>query len=157
MESLALEALFQSKLITNNVGPEIWIYSLWVFHQTMIYFSDIGLDQRILVKKFGPIRRDWPSSTWWCLDSFDCVYVGLTHLITMDLHQKEIQGFFNIPVDNLRASPFLLQYIQEEVRAFLLSSRQGETLSHLYVEEMKYRFLRIQRSKKKKSSCDVWY
>lgn len=34
----------------------------------------------------------------------------------MDLHQKEIQGFFNIPVDNLRASPFLLQYIQEEVR-----------------------------------------
>lgn len=43
--------------------------------------------------------------------------VGLTHLITMDLHQKEIQGFFNIPVDNLRASPFLLQYIQEEVTA----------------------------------------
>ncbi|MEE6497861.1 hypothetical protein FKM82_002895 [Ascaphus truei] len=33
---------------------------------------------------------------------------GLTHFITMDLHQKEIQGFFNIPVDNLRASPFLL-------------------------------------------------
>ncbi|CAL8276285.1 unnamed protein product [Boreogadus saida] len=40
---------------------------------------------------------------------------GLTHLITMDLHQKEIQGFFTIPVDNLRASPFLLQYIQEEI------------------------------------------
>ena len=33
----------------------------------------------------------------------------------MDLHQKEIQGFFSFPVDNLRASPFLLQYIQEEV------------------------------------------
>uniref|UniRef100_A0A8C7SUS0 Ribose-phosphate pyrophosphokinase N-terminal domain-containing protein n=1 Tax=Oncorhynchus mykiss TaxID=8022 RepID=A0A8C7SUS0_ONCMY len=40
---------------------------------------------------------------------------GLTHIITMDLHQKEIQGFFSFPVDNLRASPFLLQYIQEEV------------------------------------------
>uniref|UniRef100_A0A8C5DJG2 Phosphoribosyl pyrophosphate synthase-associated protein 1-like n=1 Tax=Gouania willdenowi TaxID=441366 RepID=A0A8C5DJG2_GOUWI len=40
---------------------------------------------------------------------------GLTHIITMDLHQKEIQGFFNFPVDNLRASPFLLQYIQEEI------------------------------------------
>lgn len=38
---------------------------------------------------------------------------GLSHVITMDLHQKEIQGFFNCPVDNLRASPFLLQYIQE--------------------------------------------
>jgi len=42
--------------------------------------------------------------------------LGLTHIITMDLHQKEIQGFFSFPVDNLRASPFLLQYIQEEVR-----------------------------------------
>ncbi|XP_066442349.1 phosphoribosyl pyrophosphate synthase-associated protein 1 isoform X1 [Eleutherodactylus coqui] len=43
---------------------------------------------------------------------------GLTHIITMDLHQKEIQGFFNFPVDNLRASPFLLQYIQEEIQDF---------------------------------------
>lgn len=41
---------------------------------------------------------------------------GLNHIITMDLHQKEIQGFFDCPVDNLRASPFLLQYIQESVR-----------------------------------------
>jgi len=40
---------------------------------------------------------------------------GLTHLITMDLHSKEVQGFFDIPVDNLRASPFLLQYIQESI------------------------------------------
>lgn len=45
-----------------------------------------------------------------------CFYsTGLTHIITMDLHQKEIQGFFTFPVDNLRASPFLIQYIQEEV------------------------------------------
>ncbi|XP_077979395.1 phosphoribosyl pyrophosphate synthase-associated protein 2-like isoform X2 [Glandiceps talaboti] len=40
---------------------------------------------------------------------------GLDHLITMDLHHKEIQGFFEIPVDNLRASPFILQYIQEHI------------------------------------------
>lgn len=39
----------------------------------------------------------------------------------MDLHQKEIQGFFTYPVDNLRASPFLLQYIQEEVSRYLTS------------------------------------
>ncbi|XP_061181957.1 phosphoribosyl pyrophosphate synthase-associated protein 2-like isoform X1 [Saccostrea echinata] len=37
---------------------------------------------------------------------------GLTHVITMDLHQKEIQGFFDIPVENLRASPFLIDYIE---------------------------------------------
>lgn len=54
-----------------------------------------------------------------CRDSFDLIFLlfpqGLTHIITMDLHQKEIQGFFSFPVDNLRASPFLIQYIQEEV------------------------------------------
>ena len=33
----------------------------------------------------------------------------------MDLHSKEIQGFYDIPVDNLRASPFIVQYIQDEV------------------------------------------
>ena len=47
---------------------------------------------------------------------------GLNHVITMDLHQKEIQGFFDCPVDNLRASPFLLQYIQECVSAPASSS-----------------------------------
>ncbi|XP_063961198.1 phosphoribosyl pyrophosphate synthase-associated protein 2-like isoform X1 [Lytechinus pictus] len=40
---------------------------------------------------------------------------GVTHVITMDLHHKEIQGFFDVPVDNLRASPFLVQYIQEHI------------------------------------------
>ena len=40
---------------------------------------------------------------------------GLTKVITVDIHQKEVQGFFDIPVDNLRASPFLLQYIQESI------------------------------------------
>lgn len=49
------------------------------------------------------------SITW---DSFGS---GLTHIITMDLHQKEIQGFFDIPVENLRASPFLIDYIERLV------------------------------------------
>lgn len=56
---------------------------------------------------------------------------GLTHIITMDLHQKEIQGFFDIPVDNLRASPFLLQYIQESVSEIRVSYKFIYTLSLL--------------------------
>ena len=43
------------------------------------------------------------------------VKAGLTHVITVDLPQKEIQGFFDIPVDNLRASSFLIDYVQEQV------------------------------------------
>ena len=44
------------------------------------------------------------------------VRAGYSHIITMDLHQKELQGFFDCPVDNLRASPFLISYIQHKVR-----------------------------------------
>ena len=54
---------------------------------------------------------------------------GLTHVITMDLHQKEVQGFFDCPVDNLRASPFLLQYIQECVRILFLYTVFSNALS----------------------------
>jgi ribose-phosphate pyrophosphokinase len=37
---------------------------------------------------------------------------GATRIITMDLHAGQIQGFFNIPVDNLFAAPVLLKYIR---------------------------------------------
>ncbi len=37
---------------------------------------------------------------------------GATRVITMDLHAGQIQGFFNIPVDNLFAAPVLLDYMR---------------------------------------------
>lgn len=40
---------------------------------------------------------------------------GIENFITVDLHSKEIQGFFNRPVDNLRASPFLTLHIKENI------------------------------------------
>ena len=40
---------------------------------------------------------------------------GMHQLITLDLRHKEIQGFFDFTVDNLRGSPFLIQYIREQV------------------------------------------
>ena len=39
---------------------------------------------------------------------------GINRILTMDLHAAQIQGFFNIPVDNLYASPVLLDYLQEK-------------------------------------------
>ncbi|KAK6454803.1 ribose-phosphate pyrophosphokinase [Scheffersomyces xylosifermentans] len=38
---------------------------------------------------------------------------GCNHVITMDLHASQIQGFFRVPVDNLYAEPSVLRYIQE--------------------------------------------
>jgi ribose-phosphate pyrophosphokinase len=42
--------------------------------------------------------------------------VGTDRVLTMDLHAGQIQGFFNIPVDNLYASPILLPHIREQFR-----------------------------------------
>jgi ribose-phosphate pyrophosphokinase len=37
---------------------------------------------------------------------------GADRVLTVDLHAAQIQGFFNIPVDNLYASPVLLDYVR---------------------------------------------
>jgi len=37
---------------------------------------------------------------------------GASRIITLDLHAGQIQGFFDIPVDNLFAAPVLIEYIR---------------------------------------------
>jgi ribose-phosphate pyrophosphokinase len=38
---------------------------------------------------------------------------GANRLLSMDLHAGQIQGFFNIPVDNLFATPVLIDYVKK--------------------------------------------
>ncbi|MBI2228409.1 MAG: ribose-phosphate pyrophosphokinase [Deltaproteobacteria bacterium] len=40
---------------------------------------------------------------------------GASRMLTMDLHSGQIQGFFDIPVDNLYATPVLLQYLKKRL------------------------------------------
>ncbi|KAJ3051085.1 ribose-phosphate pyrophosphokinase [Rhizophlyctis rosea] len=40
---------------------------------------------------------------------------GADHIITMDLHDPQFQGFFDIPVDNLYSQPLLVKYIKEKI------------------------------------------
>lgn len=40
---------------------------------------------------------------------------GADHVITMDLHDPQYQGFFDIPVDNLYGRPLLKKYIQQQI------------------------------------------
>src|SRR5512135_979156 len=37
---------------------------------------------------------------------------GADRVVTVDLHAGQIQGFFNIPVDNLYAAPVILNYLK---------------------------------------------
>jgi ribose-phosphate pyrophosphokinase len=38
---------------------------------------------------------------------------GVDRVVTVDLHAGQIQGFFNIPVDNLYAVPVILEYLKK--------------------------------------------
>ncbi|MGQ2964697.1 ribose-phosphate pyrophosphokinase [Methylophilus sp.] len=40
--------------------------------------------------------------------------VGVNRLLTMDLHSDQIQGFFDIPVDNIYATPILLDDLVQQ-------------------------------------------
>ncbi|KAF4463081.1 ribose-phosphate pyrophosphokinase 3 [Fusarium albosuccineum] len=46
-----------------------------------------------------------------------CIWltVNQNHVITMDLHASQIQGFFDVPVDNLFAEPSILRWINENL------------------------------------------
>jgi len=56
---------------------------------------------------------------------------GVDHVITIDLHASQMQGFFHCPIDNLIAEPLLAQWIRVNVpdwrRAVVVSKNPGGT------------------------------
>ena len=40
---------------------------------------------------------------------------GCDHVITIDLHASQIQGFFDFPVDNLYSEPLMIGYIKRNI------------------------------------------
>ena len=72
-----------------------------------------------VIPYFGYARQDRrPRSTRVPISAKVCANmleaVGVERLLTMDLHADQIQGFFNIPVDNIYASPVLLADLQSK-------------------------------------------
>ena len=72
-----------------------------------------------VVPYYGYARQDrkvaprTPISAKLVADLF--VAAGATRVVAMDLHAGQIQGFFNIPFDNLFASPIILDYIKSQM------------------------------------------
>lgn len=56
---------------------------------------------------------------------------GVTHVITIDLHASQMQGFFKCPVDNLVAEPIIAKYIKQNIadwkRGVVVSKNPGGT------------------------------
>jgi ribose-phosphate pyrophosphokinase len=43
---------------------------------------------------------------------------GCDHVITMDLHASQIQGFFDFPVDNIYSEPLMISYIKHHIEGW---------------------------------------
>jgi ribose-phosphate pyrophosphokinase len=72
-----------------------------------------------VIPYFGYARQDRrPRSTRVPISAKVCANlletVGVERVLTMDLHADQIQGFFDIPVDNIYASPVLLSDLQSK-------------------------------------------
>lgn len=43
------------------------------------------------------------------------ICAGADHVVALDLHDAQYQGFFDIPMDNLYARPLIMRYIQQHI------------------------------------------
>lgn len=67
------------------------------------------------------------------------VAAGVNRVLTMDLHAGQIQGFFDIPVDHLYASPVLIKAIRErglEDIVVVSPDVGGLKMSHAYAKAL---------------------
>ncbi|KAL2761127.1 hypothetical protein ACRALDRAFT_2039612 [Sodiomyces alcalophilus JCM 7366] len=59
------------------------------------------------------------------------IMAGVKHVITVDLHASQMQGFFKCPVDNLHAEPLIARWIRHNVpnwrEAVVVSKNAGGT------------------------------
>jgi ribose-phosphate pyrophosphokinase len=65
--------------------------------------------------------------------------VGAHRVLTIDLHAKQIEGFFNIPVDHLSACPVLVRFLKDKKieNAMVLSPDVGNMkVANLYAKEL---------------------
>ncbi|PAA47348.1 hypothetical protein BOX15_Mlig021117g2 [Macrostomum lignano] len=84
---------------------------------------------------------------------------GADHIITMDLHASQIQGFFDIPVDNLYAEPAVIKWIMENVAGWqdsvIVSPDAGGAKRVTSVaERLKVEFALIHKERKKANEVD---
>ncbi|MCC6127655.1 MAG: ribose-phosphate pyrophosphokinase [Chlamydiae bacterium] len=66
--------------------------------------------------------------------------VGVSRVLTMDLHTEQIQGFFNIPVDNLYVRPLFVEALRKlNLGEFVVVSPDvgGSKMARRFAEDLK--------------------
>jgi ribose-phosphate pyrophosphokinase len=85
--------------------------------------------------------------------------VGTSRVLTVDLHAGQIQGFFNMPVDNLYAAPVLLEYIRQQYDASNLvivsPDAGGVERARSFAKRLKCSIAIVDKRREKVNECEV--
>lgn len=83
---------------------------------------------------------------------------GVNRVLTMDLHAGQIQGFFDIPVDHLYATPDILRYIKKNfTKNFVMVSPDagGAERTRAYAKRLKVGFAIIDKMREKANKAEA--
>lgn len=85
--------------------------------------------------------------------------VGTNRVLTVDLHAGQIQGFFNIPVDNLYAAPVLAEYIKEKYVSdnlvIVSPDAGGVERARAFAKRLNCSIAIIDKRREKANECEV--
>jgi len=85
---------------------------------------------------------------------------GANRVLTMDLHAGQIQGFFDIPVDNLYAKPVFLHYIREKFinnLCFVSPDAGGVERARAYAKPLKADLAIIDKKRERANESNVMH
>jgi ribose-phosphate pyrophosphokinase len=84
---------------------------------------------------------------------------GTSRVLTVDLHAGQIQGFFNIPVDNLYAAPVLLEFIRKkyDLNNLVIVSPDagGVERARAFAKRLKSSIAIIDKRRERANECEV--
>jgi ribose-phosphate pyrophosphokinase len=84
---------------------------------------------------------------------------GTSRVLTVDLHAGQIQGFFNIPVDNLYAAPVLLDFIRNkyDLNNLVIVSPDagGVERARAFAKHLKSSIAIIDKRRERANECEV--
>ncbi|PHH58515.1 hypothetical protein CDD81_5544 [Ophiocordyceps australis] len=94
----------------SNGGPRITPNSFFTTHD---YENPSGMSCSSMFQP-KPGYKQWVAQAGTLVANL-LTCAGADHIITMDLHDPQYQGFFDIPVDNLYGKPLIQNYIEKHI------------------------------------------
>lgn len=83
---------------------------------------------------------------------------GISRVVTVDLHAAQIQGFFNVPVDNLFGSIMFVDYIKNKnLKNPIIASPDigGVTRARAYANKLGYNLIIVDKKREKANVAEV--